>query len=105
MDYDENRVARIAKTITVAFRKFDLANNMHMMNMAMSPTTDPETLRELVKNLIEGEKDESVLDMLLHLALNQSTPDDALLKLKQWATDNGYGYIAEAVQHHRPYLR
>ena len=105
MDYDENRVARIAKTITVAFRKFDLANNMHMMNMAMSPATDPETLRKLVENLIEGEKDESVLDMLLHLALNQSTPDDALLKLKQWATDNGYGYIAEAVQQHRPYLR
>lgn len=105
MQYDENRIGRIAKTITVAFRKFDLANNTRMMNMAMNPITDPKTLGSLVENLIDGEKDESVLDMLLQLALNQSTPDDALLKLKQWATDNGYDDIANAVSQNRPYIQ
>ena len=80
MDYDENRVARIAKTITVAFKRYNLNETSKLTDIAMK-CTDGEKLSQLADNLLNGDKNGSIYDVLIHIANNPNTPKETREKV------------------------
>ena len=80
MDYDENRVARIAKTITVAFKRYNLNETSKWTDIAMN-STDGEKLSQLADNLLNGDKNESIYAVLNHIANNPNTPKETREKV------------------------
>ena len=82
MAHDSDRITRIAKSIMVAFRRYNLNESKNYFKIAQNPNTQPDELKAIADEiLLRGYLDEESRIILREVASNRRTPSSTLERL------------------------